>query len=68
MKEIIDASKKISTPIIEVKLNKDFLSKSAVPIENLYKSVRLKIEKTFLGEIVDFYKECYAPKDCYLLI
>jgi len=30
--------------------------------------IRLQIEKTYLGEIVEYYKEVYSPKDCHLHI
>lgn len=63
MKEIIDAAKNIKTPIVEVKLKKEFAQK-----EEVYKIVRLRIERTYLDEIVDYYKEVYSQKDCYLLI
>lgn len=33
----------------------------------MYRAVRLKIEKTYLDEIVEFYSEAYEPHDCYLL-
>ncbi|KAL4512347.1 hypothetical protein ABPG72_005349 [Tetrahymena utriculariae] len=62
MKEIIDAAKKISTPIIDVKLLPQFQS------EHSYRSIRLQIEKTYLGEISNFYQEVYSPKDCHLYI
>lgn len=51
MKEIIDASKKIKSPIIDVKLKPQF-----VHTESMYRRVRGKIEKTVLDEVVDFYK------------
>lgn len=63
MKEIIDAAKKISTPIIDVKLLPKFSTD-----EYFYRSIRLKIEKTLLGEITLYYKEVYSPKDCHLHI
>jgi len=63
MKEIIDAAKVISTPIIEVKLKKEYLSR-----EEIYRKVKLMIEPTYIAEIAEFYKEIYSPKECYLLI
>lgn len=63
MKEIIDAAKKIKASVIDVKLKKEFIYN-----EKIYKKVRVKIEKTVLDEVVDYYKEVYSPKDCYLFI
>ncbi|EGR30247.1 hypothetical protein IMG5_137010, partial [Ichthyophthirius multifiliis] len=63
MKEIIDAAKNISTPVIDVKLLPEYQTD-----EYNFRSIRLQIEKTYLGEICEFYKEAYSPKDCHLHI
>jgi len=47
MKEIIDAAKKISTPIIEVYLKKEYATD-----EIKYKGLRAKVEKT----VIRFFK------------
>lgn len=63
MEEIINASKHIKAPVIEVKLWEEFQNQ-----EKIYRNVKLRIEKTYLDEISQFYKEIYTPHDCYLLI
>ena len=61
LKEIINASKNISTPIITAKLMND---------ENVVgaRIVKAGIEKTTLGEISTYIKEVYSSDDCYLSI
>lgn len=63
MKEIIDAAKKIKSPVIQVVLKDEYKL-----LEEIYQRVRIKVERMVLDEIVDYYKEVYAPSDCYLLI
>ena len=59
IKEIINATKDISTPIISAKLvnEKDLVSA---------RIVKGRIEKTHLGDIAAHIKEVYTPKGCYL--
>lgn len=61
LKEIINASKAISTPII-----------TAALVQNDHKVgarvVKAVIEKTTLGEIATYIKEVYSPKKCYLSV
>ena len=59
IKEIINATKDISTPIISVKLvnERDLISS---------RIVKGRIEKTLLGDVAKYIKEVYTPKGCYL--
>jgi DNA-directed RNA polymerase III subunit RPC1 len=61
LKEIINAAKKISTPIITAKLERDD-SKVAARI------VKAVIEKTTLGEVTKRMKEVYSADNCYISI
>ena len=59
IKEIINATKDISTPIISARLVNDRDLISA-------RIVKGRIEKTLLGDIAKFIMEVYTPKGCYL--
>ena len=59
IKEIINATKEISTPIITAKLVNDVDLISA-------RIVKGRIEKTILGDIAKYIKEVYTPRGCYL--
>ena len=61
LKEIINASKLISTPIITAKLQQDS-SKIAARI------VKATIEKTTLGEVAKYIKEVLSANGCYISI
>ena len=61
LKEIINAAKLISTPIITAKLERDD-NKVAARI------VKAGIEKTTLGEVSKYIKEVYSPRGCYISI
>jgi DNA-directed RNA polymerase III subunit RPC1 len=61
LKEIINASKLISTPIITAKLEQDD-NKIAARV------VKAGIEKTTLNEVSKYVKEVYAPRSCYISI
>jgi DNA-directed RNA polymerase III subunit RPC1 len=61
IKEIINATKDISTPIISAKLVNDRDVISA-------RIVKGRIEKTLLGDIAEYIKEVYTPRGCYLSI
>jgi len=61
LKEIINASKNISTPIITAKLVQDDNKVGA-------RIVKAGIEKTTLGEIATYIKEVYSSGDCYLSV
>jgi DNA-directed RNA polymerase III subunit RPC1 len=61
LKEIINASKLISTPIITAKLECDN-NKVAARI------VKAGIEKTTLGEVSKYMREVYSPDGCYISI
>ncbi|EJK66806.1 hypothetical protein THAOC_12234 [Thalassiosira oceanica] len=61
LKEIINGSKNISTPIITAKLVQDNNKVGA-------RIVKAGIEKTTLGEISICIKEVYSSSDCYLSI
>lgn len=61
IKEIINASKVISTPIITAPLDVDDDPEFA-------RVVKGRIEKTLLGEVARFIEEVYEPDDCYIRI
>lgn len=61
IKEIINASKNISTPIITAHLETDTDPEFA-------RRVKGRIEKTTLGEVSAFIEECYLPDECFILI
>ena len=61
IKEIINASRNISTPIITGQLinNKD---------SEFARLVKSRIEKTYLREIAQYIEEVYMPNECCILI
>lgn len=59
IKEIINATKEISTPIISATLVNDVDLISA-------RIVKGRIEKTKLGDVARYIKEVYTPRGCYL--
>ena len=61
IKEIINASKKISTPIVTVYLEDD-------EDQEFARLVKGRIEKTTLGEVAEYVEEVFLPDDCFLLI
>lgn len=61
LKEIINAAKLISTPIITARLEQDNNKVAA-------RVVKAGIEKTTLGEVSKYMKEVYAPDNCYVSI
>lgn len=61
IKEIINASKNISTPIVTAHLDIDTDPEVA-------RRVKGRIEKTLLGEVSEYLEEVYLPDDCFLLI
>ncbi|KAL3917569.1 MAG: hypothetical protein SGILL_004651, partial [Bacillariaceae sp.] len=61
LKEIINASKMISTPIITAKLEQDD-NKIAARV------VKAAIEKTTLGDVSKYIKEVFSSKACYISI
>ena len=61
IKEIINAIKDISTPIIKAFLVDDKNVDSA-------RIIKGRIEKTELGDIAEYIKEVYTPQGCYLSI
>jgi DNA-directed RNA polymerase III subunit RPC1 len=61
LKEIINASKAISTPIITAKLVQDNNKLGA-------RVVKAVIEKTTLGEVSIYIREVYAPTKCYISV
>lgn len=61
IKEIINASKKISTPIIQAALVNAHDQEFA-------RRVKSRIEKTTLGEVSTFIDEIYLPSECFLLV
>ncbi|XP_075250352.1 DNA-directed RNA polymerase III subunit RPC1-like [Convolutriloba macropyga] len=61
IKEIINATKNISTPIIEAGLYNERDSTYA-------RAVKGRIEKTYLGEVCDFLEEVYLQDDIFILV
>merc|ERR1711971_959256 len=61
IKEIINASKKISTPIVTAILDNNTDPEFA-------RRVKGRIEKTTLGEVCEYLEEVMLPDDCFLLI
>merc|ERR1719431_1656429 len=61
IKEIINASKKISTPIINTMLEEDWDPEFA-------RMVKGRIEKTTLGEVCEYIEEVMLPDDVFILI
>eukprot|EP00002_Diphylleia_rotans_P015112 TRINITY_DN2924_c0_g2_i5.p1 TRINITY_DN2924_c0_g2~~TRINITY_DN2924_c0_g2_i5.p1 ORF type:complete len:1377 (-),score=291.09 TRINITY_DN2924_c0_g2_i5:73-4203(-) len=61
IKEIIDASKVISTPIITAPLVNAQSEQSA-------RIVKGRIERTTLGDIAEYIKEVFEPHSCHLVV
>ncbi|KAK6745748.1 hypothetical protein RB195_012082 [Necator americanus] len=61
IKEIIDAVKSVSTPIISAKL----VEKNN---EGIAREVKARIDVTTLGEICDYIEEIYLPNSIFLLL
>src|ERR1700744_913962 len=61
IKEIINASKMISSPIITAPLELD----NNVQVARIVKG---RIERTLLGEVADYIEEVYTPEECYLTV
>ncbi|KAF6020050.1 POLR3A [Bugula neritina] len=61
IKEIINAAKSISTPIITASLKQDSDQEFA-------RIVKGRIEQTTLGEVSEYIEEVYLPDDCFLLV
>ncbi|XP_074103416.1 DNA-directed RNA polymerase III subunit RPC1-like [Cotesia typhae] len=61
IKEIINASSKISTPIITAYLTDD-------ENEDFARRVKGRIEKTTLGEVTEYFEEVILPDSCFLLV
>lgn len=61
LKEIINGSKNISTPIITAQLVQDDNKIGA-------RVVKAVIEKTTLGQVSSYIKEVYAPSKCYVSV
>jgi len=61
IKEIINASRKISTPIVTTHLECDSDPEYA-------RRVKGRIEKTSLGEVSEYIEEVMLPDDCFLLV
>ncbi len=61
IKEIINATDKISTPIITARLVNEESAISA-------RIVKGRIEKTELGDVAAYIKEVYSPQGCYLSV
>ena len=61
LREIINASKNISTPIITAQLVQDNNKIGA-------RVVKAIIEKTTLGQVSSYIKEVYAPSKCYVSV
>ena len=61
IKEIINAVRNISTPVITVELvnNRD---------EKLARRVKSRIEKTTLGEVAEYIEQVFLPEDSFVLV
>ena len=59
IKEVINATEKISTPIIKAKLENETSVVAA-------RIVKGRIERTELSDIAEYIKEVYSPQGCYL--
>ncbi|KAF4749028.1 pre-mRNA-splicing factor syf2 [Perkinsus olseni] len=61
IKEIINAAKTISTPIISCKLEQDRVEAAAFMVKS-------KIQRTVLGDICEYIKQVYEPSGVYLIV
>merc|ERR1719220_1024596 len=61
IKEIINASKKISTPIVTTNLENNLDAEEA-------RKVKGRIEKTTLGEVSEYIEEVMLPDDVFILV
>lgn len=61
IKEIINASHNISTPIITAHLDVD-------DDQEFARIVKGRIEKTLLGEVTRYFEEVYESDGCYIRI
>ena len=61
IKEIINAVKSPSTPLITAALHNEY-------DQDFARQVKARIEKTYLGQISQYIEEVYETDDCYLLI
>ena len=71
IKEIINASKKISTPILTVTLDEaisDYNNQSKYAAETATRVVKGRIEKTVLGDITQYIQELITDTGSYLRI
>ncbi|XP_064623865.1 DNA-directed RNA polymerase III subunit RPC1-like [Lineus longissimus] len=61
IKEIINAAKNISTPIITACLDVD-------DDQEFARVVKGRIEKTILGEVSEYMEEVFLPDDCFIMV
>lgn len=61
IKEIINATKDISTPIITATLVNEADGISA-------RIVKGRLEKTTLGDVAEYIKEVYTPQGCFIAV
>eukprot|EP00960_Hanusia_phi_P070540 767330-Hanusia_phi.AAC.14 len=61
IKEIINASKVISTPVVEVPLQLDRDEINA-------RIIKGRIERTTLGQVAKYIKQVFAPSRCYVVV
>jgi len=61
IKEIINASRSISTPIISAQLMNDKNADEA-------RGVKGRVEKTLLGEVSEYIEEVFLPDSCFILV
>ncbi|EKX55532.1 hypothetical protein GUITHDRAFT_156792 [Guillardia theta CCMP2712] len=61
IKEIINASKIISTPVVEVPLQLDRDEINA-------RIIKGRIERTTLGQVAKYIKQVFAPSRCYVVV
>jgi len=61
IKELINANKTISTPVITASLLNPYNGEEA-------RAVKMRLEKTTLGQICEYIDEVVLPDDCFILI
>lgn len=61
IKELINANKTIATPVMTAALCNKYDADKA-------RSVKMRLEKTMLGEVCEYLEEVVLPDDCFVLI
>ena len=61
IKELINANKSISTPVLHASLMNPYSGEEA-------RAVKMRLEKTTLGQVCEYIEEVVLPDDCFVLI